>query len=120
MSNSEAIKKRIAVAGKRTPADTVIKNADILNVFTGEMMDGDIAIVDGYIAGIGSYDGMEVIDASGKTVVPGFIDGHVHIESTMLTPREFSKLSLQHGVTTVITDPHEIANVAGAEGIQFF
>lgn len=120
MSNSEAIKKRIAVAGKRTPADTVIKNADILNVFTGEMMDGDIAIVDGYIAGIGSYDGMEEIDASGKTVVPGFIDGHVHIESTMLTPREFSKLSLQHGVTTVITDPHEIANVAGAEGIQFF
>ncbi|MBP2076808.1 adenine deaminase [Oceanobacillus polygoni] len=119
MSDSEAITKRIAVASKRTPADVVLKNAEILNVFTGEIMDGDIAVVDGYIAGIGSYDGKEEIDATGKTVVPGFIDGHVHIESTMLTPREFSKLSLLHGVTTVITDPHEIANVAGSEGIQF-
>ncbi|GAA3325569.1 hypothetical protein GCM10020331_057990 [Ectobacillus funiculus] len=82
-------------------------------------MEGDIAIVDGMIAGIGSYAGNEVIDAKGKIIVPGFIDGHVHIESSMLLPREFAKVVLQHGVTTVITDPHEIANVAGTEGIQY-
>ncbi|WP_067726950.1 adenine deaminase [Oceanobacillus damuensis] len=119
MTNSKTIHKRIAVASKKIPADTVIKHAKILNVFTSELMEGDIAIVDGFIAGIGSYEGKETVHAKGKFVVPGFIDGHVHIESTMLTPREFSKISLQHGVTTVITDPHEIANVAGAEGIQF-
>ena len=82
-------------------------------------MEGDVAIVDGVIAGIGSYEGNEIIDAQGKIIVPGFIDGHVHIESSMLTPTEFSKVVLQHGVTTVITDPHEIGNVAGTDGIQY-
>jgi len=119
MSQVEAIQKRIAVARKKVPADTVIKNAKIVNVFTGTLMDGDIAIVDGIFAGIGTYEGKEEVDAAGKYMVPGFIDGHVHIESTMLPPREFSKVSLQHGVTTVITDPHEIGNVAGVDGIQF-
>ena len=109
----------IKVAGKRELADIVIKNAKIVNVFTGELMDGDIAISDDFIAGIGQYDGKEVIDASGKYIVPGLIDGHVHIESSMLTPQEFAKVSLLHGVTTVITDPHEIANVAGVNGIQY-
>lgn len=113
------LKKRILVASKKIPADRVIKNGEILNVFTGEFMQGDIAIVDGMIAGIGSYEGYEMIDAQGKIIVPGFIDGHVHIESSMLTPREFAKVVIQHGVTTVITDPHEIANVAGVDGIQY-
>ncbi|BAU28490.1 adenine deaminase [Aneurinibacillus soli] len=113
------LKKRILVAGKVIPADMVVKQGKILNVFTGEFMEGDIAIVDGIIAGIGSYEGDEIIDAQGKIIVPGFIDAHVHIESAMLTPQEFAKVVLQHGVTTVMTDPHEIANVAGADGIRY-
>lgn len=117
--NSSILKRRILVAGKNAPADVVVKDGKILNVFTGEFMEGDIAIVDGMIAGIGSYEGNEVIDAQGKLIVPGFIDAHVHIESTMMTPREFAKVVLQHGVTTVMTDPHEIANVAGVDGIQY-
>jgi adenine deaminase len=114
-----ALIKRIQVAGKQIPADLVIKHGTIVNVFTGELMEGDIAIADGIIAGIGSYEGHEVMDAKGKMIVPGFIDGHVHIESSMLLPGEFAKVVLQHGVTTVITDPHEIANVAGEKGIQY-
>lgn len=113
------LEKRIKVAAKKIPADLVIKNGTIVNVFTGEFMSGDIAITEGMIVGIGSYDGVETIDAQNKVIVPGFIDGHVHIESSLLTPREFSKVVLQHGVTSVITDPHEIANVAGVDGIQF-
>lgn len=114
-----SLSKRIQVASKQADADLVIKGGTIVNVFTGEPMKGDIAIVDGMIVGIGSYEGKEVVDASGKWIVPGLIDGHVHIESSMLTPQEFAKVVLQHGVTTVITDPHEIANVAGVKGIQY-
>lgn len=117
--HSSVLKKRIEVAGKKRPADFVVKEGKILNVFTGEFMKGDLAIVDGVIAGIGTYEGYEVLDAKGKILVPGFIDGHVHIESSMLTPREFSKVVLPHGVTAVITDPHEIGNVAGTDGIQY-
>ena len=113
------LEKRIKVAAKKIPADLVIKNGTIVNVFTGEFMSGDIAITECMIVGIGSYDGVETIDAQNKVIVPGFIDGHVHIESSLLTPKEFSKVVLQHGVTSVITDPHEIANVAGVDGIQF-
>src|SRR5699024_650781 len=98
--HSSILKKRILVAGKNELADIVIKNGEILNVFTGEFMKGDIAIVDGMIAGIGSYEGHETIDAKNKIIVPGFIDAHVHIESSMLTPREFAKVVLKHGVTT--------------------
>ncbi|PKG21832.1 adenine deaminase [Niallia nealsonii] len=112
-------KKRIKIAAKTEKADLVIKHAKIVNVFTGEIMEGDIAISDDCIAGIGQYDGKKMIDAKGKFVVPGLIDGHVHIESSMLTPQEFAKVLLLHGVTTVITDPHEIANVAGINGIQY-
>jgi len=111
--------KRIAVAAKREPADIVIKNGKIIDVFNGEIMEGDIAIVDGYFAGIGVYEGKRVIDANGRYVSPAFIDGHVHIESSMVTPNEFAKVLLPHGVTTVIADPHEIANVLGADGIQY-
>ncbi|AEB31160.1 adenine deaminase [Carnobacterium sp. 17-4] len=113
------LEKRIKVAAKKIPADLVVKNGTIVNVFTGEFMSGDIAITEGMIVGIGSYDGVETIDAQNKVIVPGFIDGHVHIESSLLTPKEFSKVVLQHGVTSVVTDPHEIANVAGVDGIQF-
>ncbi len=113
------LKRRIKVANKEVKADTVVKNGKILNVFTGDITRGDIAIVDGFIAGIGKYDGEQIIDAQDKVIVPGFIDGHMHIESTMLTPNELSKVLIQHGVTTVMADPHEIGNVAGIDGINF-
>lgn len=111
--------KRIAVASGREPADLVIKNGKIIDVFNGEITEGDVAIVDGYFAGIGAFEGRKVIDANGCYVSPAFIDGHVHIESSMITANEFAKVLLAHGVTTVIADPHEIANVLGAAGIQF-
>ncbi|SMQ65060.1 Adenine deaminase [Bacillus sp. OV166] len=113
------LKRRISVASKREPADTVIKNGKIIDVFNGEIIEGDLAIVDGYFAGIGDYEGNRVIDANGRYISPAFIDGHVHIESSMITPNEFAKVLLPHGVTTIIADPHEIANVLGTEGIQY-
>ncbi|QHT61600.1 adenine deaminase [Paenibacillus lycopersici] len=115
----EALRRRILVAGKRMPADLVIKQATIVNVFTGELMEGDVAVVDGVIAGIGTYEGKETIQAEGRYLVPGFIDGHVHVESSMLAPGEFAKLLLLHGVTAAVTDPHEIGNVAGEDGIAY-
>jgi adenine deaminase len=111
--------KRISVASGRELADTVIKNSKIIDVFNHEIIDGDIAIADGYIVGIGNFEGKEIIDANGRYVAPAFIDGHVHIESSMITPTEFAKVSLLHGVTTVVADPHEIANVLGVDGIQY-
>ncbi|ACT00533.1 adenine deaminase [Paenibacillus sp. JDR-2] len=120
MNIKDKLTKRIDVAAKRAAADLIIRNGKIVNVFTGSIMSGDIAIADGMIAGIGDYtDGLEVIDAAGKWIIPGLIDGHVHIESSMLTPREFAKVVLQHGVTAVVTDPHEMANVMGSKGIQY-
>ncbi|WP_289355514.1 adenine deaminase [Paenibacillus sp. S-12] len=111
---------RIAAAGRRKPADLVITNGKIVDVFNLEIMEGDIAIVDGMIVGIGgSYEGERVIDAEGRYIAPSFIDTHVHIESAMVTPAEFARVVLPHGVTTVITDPHEIANVVGTAGIQY-
>lgn len=115
----ENLRKRIDVAAKRTPADLVIKNGKVINVFTREIIEEDIAIADGIVAGLGSYEGKEIIDAGGSYIAPGFIDGHVHIESAMVTPAEFSNVVLPHGVTTVIADPHEIANVSGTLGIDF-
>lgn len=115
----ESMKKRISVAAKREPADLVIKNGKIIDVFNLTIFEADIAIADGVIVGIGQYEGKEVIDATDRYVSPGFIDGHVHIESAMVTPAEFAKVVLPHGVTTVIADPHEIGNVSGAEGIQY-
>ncbi|RLL40634.1 adenine deaminase [Oceanobacillus piezotolerans] len=113
------MKRLIDVSSKRVLADTVIKNAKIIDVFNLAIIHGDIAITDGMIVGIGDYQGKEVIDAEGRYMAPSFIDGHVHIESSMVTPKEFAKVVLPHGVTTVITDPHEIANVSGTDGIQF-
>lgn len=107
------------MASGKEPADTVVKNGRIVDVFNGEIIEGDIAIVDGYFAGIGQYEGKNSVDAQGRYVLPAFIDGHVHIESSLVTPSEFAKVLLPHGVTTVIADPHEIANVLGTEGIQY-
>jgi adenine deaminase len=110
--NKNDLIRRIDVAAGRSPADLVIKNGQILVVFNGEIISGDIAIADGYIAGIGVYDGEMIIDANSCFVTPAFIDGHVHIESSMVIPYEFAKVLLLHRVTTAITDPHEIANVS--------
>jgi adenine deaminase len=115
----DTLKKRIAVASKQIPADVVIKNGRIIDVFNLDIIDGDIAISDGMFVGIGQFEGQQVIDAKNRYVCPAFIDGHVHIESSMVTPTEFAKVVLPHGVTTVITDPHEIGNVSGSEGINF-
>lgn len=111
--------RRISVASGKEPADTVVKNGRIIDVFNGEIIEGDIAIVDGYFAGVGKYEGKQTVDANGRYVVPAFIDGHVHIESSLVTPSEFAKVLIPHGVTTVIADPHEIGNVLGAPGIQY-
>ena len=108
----------IEVASGKKRAELVIKNARYLNVFTGEILRGDIAIWGGKIAGIGEYEGERTYRTDGL-VVPGFIDGHIHIESSMATPEEFSKVAFPHGTTTAICDPHEIANVTGEYGIRF-
>ncbi|QRG68156.1 adenine deaminase [Brevibacillus choshinensis] len=117
--SKEVLRKRIAVAAGREKADTVIKNGTIIDVFNEELLQGDVAIADGVFVGIGQYEGHNEIDAAGKYISPAFIDGHVHIESSMVVPSEFARVLLPHGVTTVITDPHEIANVTGARGIEF-
>lgn len=104
---------------KAEKADFLLKNGKILNVFTKEIIEDTIAVTNGIIVGIGDYEGEIIIDAKGKFISPGFIDSHVHIESSMVTPSEYARTILPHGVTTVITDPHEIANVAGVEGIHF-
>ncbi len=113
------LKNRIAAANKEKKADLVIRHASIVNVFTKTLTTGDVAISDGVIVGIGDYEGTEEIDATGKFIAPGLIDAHVHIESSMVTPQQFSQVVLPHGVTTVITDPHEIANVSGTTGLEF-
>jgi len=100
-------------------ADLVLKNCTIVNVFSHRIENGDIAVADGVIAGIGEYSGRKEIDLKGALVCPGFIDGHVHIESSMLTPPQFAKSVIPKGTTTVIADPHEIANVSGIDGIEF-
>lgn len=113
------IKTRIEIARGDIRSERVYKNAVIANVFTGEFVEGDIAVHGGYIIAIGKYDGLENIDLNGKTVVPTLIDGHVHIESSMVSPVEFSKTILKRGVGTIIADPHEIANVKGTDGIDY-
>jgi len=114
------IKDLIAVALGRTKPSVLIKNARILNVFSGKIQHGNIALYGKRIAGIGDYqEGEEVIDLKGMLVVPGLIDAHLHIESSMLSPREFARAVTARGTTTVIADPHEIANVLGLRGIEY-
>lgn len=109
----------IDIAKGEIKAELVLKNAKIINVFSHEIIDGDIAIEDGKIIGIGEYSGDKEIDLKGKYVSPGFIDGHVHMESSMVSPAQFARAIVPRGTTTIITDPHEIANVRGIEGIKY-
>jgi adenine deaminase len=113
------IEQLISVAQGHVLADIVLKNAQVFNVFTGNFDRGDVAVVGGYIAGIGQYEGQIEIDMTGKFITPGFIDGHVHMESSMISPREFAKVVVSMGTTTLIVDPHEIANVVGEQGIEY-
>jgi adenine deaminase len=109
----------IAVARGDAAPDLVIEGARVFCAFTREWLEGDVAIAGGRIAGVGSYAGGERLDARGRHLVPGFVDAHVHIESSKLTPAEFARAVLPHGVTTVVCDPHEIANVLGADGVHW-
>ena len=106
---------RAAYEGKST---LVIKNARVINVFTKEITKADVAVYEDIITGIGSYSGENEIDANGAYLAPGFIDAHVHIESSMVIPSSFMRVIMPHGTTTIIADPHEIANVAGVAGIR--
>jgi adenine deaminase len=111
--------KLLAVSRGEKPADLVIKNAKIINVYTKDIDTGDLAISDGYFIGIGNYEAKNTIDLSGYYIAPGFIDGHVHIESSMLTPNNYALAVMPRGTTAVIADCHEIANVLGNKGIDF-
>jgi adenine deaminase len=109
----------IKVARGDAPADLLLKNAKVVNVFTGDIEETNIAIVNTDIVGLGDYQAREVVDLGGRYVCPGFIDAHVHIESAMVPPNEYARAVVPRGTTTVITDPHEIANVLGLEGIRY-
>ncbi len=109
----------IDVAAGREKADLVLKNATYVNVFSGELDTCDIAVCEGLIVGLGSYEGYAEADMTGKVVCPGFIDAHIHLESSLVSPAEFARAVLPHGTTTVITDPHEITNVMGTDGIDY-
>jgi adenine deaminase len=111
--------ERIRVARGETPADLVLRNARLVNVYSGEIHPGDLAIYNGHIIGIGDYQAQEELDMEGLILCPGLIDGHVHIESSMVHPAEFARAVVPHGTTTVIADPHEIANVLGVEGVHY-
>ena len=115
------IKKQeiIDVAAGRKKADLVLKNATYVNVFSGELITEDIAVTHGLIVGLGQYEGIREVDMTGRIVCPGFIDAHIHLESSLVSPAEFARAVLPHGTTTVITDPHEIANVMGTDGIDY-
>lgn len=118
--DKKALKRLIDVAAGREPADLVLKNANVIDVYQAEMISGDLAIIDGKIAGInGEYHGKETIDLKGKIVAPGFIDPHIHVESSYVTPEEFGRLLVPHGTTTVLADPHEIVNVLGLSGLDY-
>lgn len=115
-----ALKRRIEVAAGRVPADLVIKHCHVVDVYTGTIReDQSIAMVDGIIAGIGDYEGKQEIDAKGQYALPGFIDGHIHIESSYVTPEEIGRLLVPHGGTTILADPHEIVNVCGLAGLHY-
>jgi adenine deaminase len=109
---------RLAVARGDEPADAVLAGGRVLSVFTGELLDADVAMAGEHVAGVGRYDGHRTVDAAGLILLPGFIDGHMHIESTKLPPDEFARAALPLGTTTAVLDPHEIANVFGLEGVR--
>jgi adenine deaminase len=113
------LERRVAVARGDEPADLVIRGGRVFSVFTREWLEGDLAIADGAVAGLGEYEGKETLDASGRYVVPGFIDAHMHLESSKLLVDEFARLVLPLGTTAVVVDPHEIANVLGTDGVHW-
>jgi adenine deaminase len=113
------LSRRLAVARGDEPADLVVRGGKVLSVFTREWLEVDVAIVDGWIAGLGNYEGRETIEAAGNWVVPGFIDAHMHLESSKLLVDEFARLVLPFGTTAVVADPHEIANVLGTDGVHW-
>ncbi len=119
--NRKLLKKRriIDAAAGREPADLVLKNTVYVNVFSNELCHGDIAVAEGLIVGMGSYSGKTEYDCTGKIVLPGFLDAHIHLESSLVSPQEFVRAVLPHGTTTVVADPHEIANVMGTDGIEY-
>ncbi|HUU80077.1 MAG TPA: amidohydrolase family protein, partial [Acidobacteriota bacterium] len=115
-----ALKERILAARRQIPADLVLKGGKVVNVFSGEIQERDVAIYAGFIVGVGfGYQGKEEVNVTGKWIVPGLIDGHIHIESSMLLPSNLAAALLAHGTTSIVSDPHEIANVMGIDGIQF-
>lgn len=116
--NKETYIKNIKASSKQIPCDLVIKNITVIDVFQNSTFVSDVAIQGKYIVGLGKYSGLNEIDGTGKYICPGLIDGHAHIESSLLTPREYYKTALLHGITSIIVDPHEIANVLGIEGIK--
>jgi adenine deaminase len=109
----------LAVARGDEPADLVVRGARVFSVFTREWLEGDVAVAGGRFAGVGSYDGRDIMEADGRMLVPGFVDAHVHIESSMLTLERFAEVVLARGTTTIVADPHELANVVGAEGVHW-
>ena len=111
--------RRLAVARGDEPADLVVRGGRVLSVFTREWLETDVAIADGFIAGLGDYEGRETLDATGRWVVPGFVDAHMHLESSKLLVDEFARLVLPLGTTAVVADPHEIANVLGTDGVHW-
>ena len=118
--NTDVQRRLIHVAAGREPADTVIKNCCVADVYGAQVIKGqDIAIVDGYIAGIGHYEGRVTVDGEGLYALPGLIEGHMHIESSYVTPEEIGRLLVPFGTTTIIADPHEIVNVAGIAGLNY-
>lgn len=119
--NRKLLKKQriIHAAAGREPADLVLKNATYVNVFSNELCHADIAVTEGLIVGMGEYSGEVEVDVADRIVLPGFLDAHIHLESSLVSPKEFVKAVLPHGTTTVVTDPHEIANVMGSDGIEY-
>ena len=113
------LSRRLAVARGDEAADLVVRGGLVLSVFTREWLEIDVAVVDGVVAGLGDYDGNEILDASGRYVVPGLIDAHLHLESSKLLVDEFARLVLPFGTTTVVADPHELANVLGTDGVHW-
>ena len=113
------LSRRLAVARGDEPADVVLRGGRVFSVFTREWLETDVAVADGWIAGLGDYEGREVRDVSGRFLVPGFVDAHMHLESTKLLPNEFARLVLPLGTTAVVADPHEIANVLGTDGVHW-
>jgi adenine deaminase len=114
------LQRRVRVALGQEPGDLLLKGGQVVNVFTGRVEAGDVVIADGWIAGIGPYawEAREVIDVAGRFLIPGLIDGHVHVESTLLMPVELAKVVVPHGTTAMVADPHEVGNVLGIPGID--